>query len=184
MHANNVDFAILTSYEVIYFFYKEGDTLYMSGDVSLSGKPLLNIFAFLACATGLVPRDKLKVPVPDMSWWPPSVNDPDSEEDHFGIHPLYVFPSYRRTPLRTNHAPRRTLPSKSPQFQKQNKDKMTERAKQKSATTQPGRPKPPPMQPKASSMKQVGKDATQKALPRGRSARIAKFHEEETSSES
>lgn len=88
----NVDFAILTSFEVIIFFYKEGNTLYMSEEVTRDNMPILMSFAFVACAIGRLDRTKvLNVPRGqelDTSWWTEEVKE--NKGGYAGIHPMYV----------------------------------------------------------------------------------------------
>lgn len=87
MHDSGVDFAVLTSYEQIIFFYKRRgtDTMYMSRSCLRNDSPLLRLFAFLACATGLISRDKLSLFEPNTSWWSEDVLQ--NGGNFAGIHP-------------------------------------------------------------------------------------------------
>lgn len=90
MHAKSVRFLVLTSYSGMVFCYRKEntDTLYISQAVTQTKSPFLQLFAFLACATGLLGEGLLKIPEPDDSWWPQNVHD--NSDKFIGIHPGFV----------------------------------------------------------------------------------------------
>lgn len=87
MHGSGVDFGILTLYEQIVFFFKNpaSDTMYISRCYRRNDSPLLHVFAFLACATGLVNRNSLKLIDLNTSWWSDDVLQ--NKGNYTGIHP-------------------------------------------------------------------------------------------------
>lgn len=89
MDDHEVDLAMLSSFEISIFFYKKGQTLYMSDSHTSFLDPVLATFIYIALALGIIDRDKLKVPDIDTSHWPQK-NTSDSPP---GVGPRYIFPS-------------------------------------------------------------------------------------------
>lgn len=98
MHDKNVRFLVLTCYTGMVFCYRkeDSDTLYISKVVTLAESPMLQLFAFMACATGRIGETFLKAPEPNDQWWPQEVRD--NLHGYVGIHPRQVFLFYLRQP--------------------------------------------------------------------------------------
>lgn len=76
MVAKGTNFGILTSYEHFLLCRRDQNTMFITPPIQNSNAPFLQLFAFLACATGLVDADKyLPTPQYGDAWWGQDVED-------------------------------------------------------------------------------------------------------------
>ncbi|EKM53040.1 uncharacterized protein PHACADRAFT_197470 [Phanerochaete carnosa HHB-10118-sp] len=100
MQAARTQFAILSNYVEVIFFYRVGDTLYMSRRCTSFGSPLLQTLAFLYVAQLPPERRKevFKVPAPLTDWFSDEVKRNTNRV--VGIHPGSFMKEYVNTKIK------------------------------------------------------------------------------------